>query len=253
MYALFKNVFSPICIVFIFLFAGLFLLFLKKKKVTAKYLITLGTVCLFFLSFRPFSNFLLWGLEKQYRPLVNFDALSDIRYIVVLTAWDSNNPTVPHTSNIGYRSSFRVLETHRIYTHLSKCKIIISGSKIGFQLMSNLLVLLGVPQDNIIFDCAENTMASCANLKKILAEQQFILVTSAMHMPRSMNSFKKQKLNPIPAPADFLYGYYKTFHVPLKRQLIYYLPNVRSIRNSNLALYEYLGLCWYHLKSLCNP
>jgi len=253
MYAFFKTVFSPICIVFVFLFAGLFLLFLNKRKVTAKYLIVIGIVCLFFLGFRPFSNFLLYGLEKQFPPLADFEALSEIKHIVILTAWDSDNPTVPYTSNIGYRSSFRILEAHRIYMHLPKCKIIISGGKIGFRLMSKLLLLLGVPQNNIIFDRAENTMASAVNMKKILKGQQFILVTSAIHMPRSMNSFKKRKLDPIPAPADFSYGYYKSFHVPLNRPLIYYFPNARSIMNSNLALYEYLGLCWYNLKALYNP
>ena len=252
MYVFFKTIFSPICIVFIFLFAGSFLLFLKKNKITAKYLIAIGTLCLFFLGFRPFSNFLLYGLEKQYQPLVNLESLSEIKYIVVLTAWDSDNPTVPYTSNIGYRSSFRILEAHRICKHIPECKIIISGGEIGFKLMSKLLLLLGVQQDNIIFDCAENTMASAVNMTKRLEQQQFILVTSAIHMPRSMNSFRRQKLDPIPAPADFSYGYYKSFHFPLTRQFIYYLPNARSLMNSNLALYEYLGLCWYNLKTLFN-
>ena len=205
-----------------------------------------------FLGFRPFLNFLLYGLEKQYPPLAGFENLSKIKHIVVLTAWDSDNPTVPYTSNIGCRSSFRILEAHRIYMHLPNCKIIISGGKIGFQLMSRLLLLLGVPQNNIIFACAKNTMASAANMKKILMGQRFILVTSAIHMTRSMNSFKKQKLDPIAAPADFSYGYYKSFHFPVNRPLIYYFPNAKSVMNSNLALYEYLGLCWYNLKTLFN-
>jgi len=66
----------------------------------------------------------------------------------------------------------------------------------------------------------ENEMASAVNMKKMLTAQRFILVVLAIHMPRSMNSFKKQKLDPIPAPADFSYGYYKSFHFFINRPLI---------------------------------
>ncbi|MEW6109465.1 MAG: ElyC/SanA/YdcF family protein [Nitrospirota bacterium] len=248
---LLKTITSPIFIVIVIFASGMLLLILKKKESLARFFLGLSFITLCLLGFRPFSNYLLWGLERKYPPLTNFNDLHDIHYIVVLTDWDSDNPTVPYTSNIGYRSAFRILETNRIYMNLSRCKIILSGGPVSAKLTTKLMVLLGIQKENIIIDDkAENTWESAINVKKILSGQPFILVTSAIHLPRAMNSFVRHGLKPIPAPADFSYGYYQDFTIPLGKPLAYYIPNVNSFLNSHSALYEYLGMFWYSIKSM---
>ncbi len=246
---LLKNILTPIIMVVVLHATGLLLLSLRKKQTLAKFLLSMSIVCLCFFSLRPVSNLLLWGLERQYPPIIEFgDLLSNIGNIVVLTAWDSNNPTVPDTSNIGYRSALRVLEAHRIFMHTAKCKIVISGSNDGSRLMRELMLLLDVPAERIVIDQPENTWESASHATEFVSDQPFFLVTSAIHLPRSMFCFTKEGLRPIPAPADFSYGYYQRFKVPF-RPFSYYLPNVDSLMKSTLALYEYLGLCWYYVKA----
>lgn len=224
---------------------------MKRKVKLAKCFLIVAFSILFLLSFRPFSNYLLWGLESKYPPLEDFKGVQNIKYIVLLTAWAGNRTSVPYTSNLGYKSAFRVLEAHRIYMHMPESKIIISGGKNSTQLMTKLLVMLGVPGEQIILeDQSKTTWESAVNIKKLIANNQFILVTSAVHLPRSIISFTIQNLNPVPAPANFLYGNYRKFQFPVDRPLNYYVPNIESYANSNIALYEYSGLLWYYVKTL---
>ena len=247
MYSLIKVTFTPVFLISSLLFFGILLLYLNKKKKSAIILLSISFILFFTLSFRPFSNYLLWGLESQYPPIMHFNDVRDIHYIVVLTAWASDNPTFPYTSKLCDRSLARVAEAHRIYTNLPGSKIIASGSDIGSQVMAQLLVTWGVTRENIIIDRAQNTWESAVNIKRLIQYEPFILVTSAIHMPRSINSFKKQELNVIAAPADYFYGYYANYEMPLKRPLRYFLPNMDSFWRSDLAIHEYLGLYWYNL------
>jgi uncharacterized SAM-binding protein YcdF (DUF218 family) len=223
---------------------------LKKKEVLARVLLIISMTCFFLLSFAPFSNFLVWRLEKSYPPLMEYANLKGLKYIVILTAWDSDNPTVPYTSNLGYSSTLRMLEAHRIYMGLLQCKIVVSGSEVGGKLMTMCLELLSVPEKNIMIDVSENTWKSAVNLKHILGGEKFVLVTSAVHLPRSMRSFLREGLRPIPAPADFLYGYYRNYKFSFPRPLTYYIPNTDSFMRSSAALYEYMGLAWYYIQAL---
>lgn len=245
-----KVIFSPLFLIISFIGIGLLLVILRKKCGLAKYFLTIGFICLCLLSFRPFSNFLIWRLESRYSPFNDFTETRNVKYIVVLTAWDSNNPTVPYTSNIGYRSALRVLEAHRIYTHMPQCDVIISGSKAGTHLMSMLMTLLGVPPQKVITDFSESTWNSALNIKNLVSDHHFILVTSAIHLPRSMGCFIRQELKPIPAPADFSYGNYQVFKVPFDKSLSYYLPHANIFLRSHLALYEYSAILWYNIKGL---
>jgi uncharacterized SAM-binding protein YcdF (DUF218 family) len=224
-------------------------LLLIKKERAAKYFVMTATVLIFLLSFVPFTNLLLWGLERNYAPLKSFDGLQDVKFIVVLTAWDSDVPTVPYTSNIGYASSSRLLEAYRIYRRMPQPTIIISGGPVSAEMMSKVLMLWGVPREKIVRDDnAANTKESAIHMKALLSTQRFILVTSAIHLPRAMGAFARQGLRPVPAPADFLYGYYKNYEFHLDRRISFFVPNTDAFMRSCSAIYEYLGMIWYAVR-----
>ncbi len=233
------------------LFVGIMLFIVKRRSGIAKGLLIAGFLLLCVLSFAPLSNLLLWELECKYPPLMDYEGREKMKYIVVLTAWDSDVQTIPYIQNLGYRSTFRALEAHRQYKGLGHGKIIISGNVSGAKLMSTFLVLLSVPVEDIIVDHSENTLQSAVNLRGVLGNQPFILVTSAVHLHRSMSSFIHKGLRPVPAPADYLYGYYPEYQFPFPRPFSYYIPNTDSFMRSSSALYEYMGIAWYYLKSWC--
>ena len=78
-----------------------------------------------------------------------------------------------------------------------------------------------------------------------------LLVTSAIHMPRSVALFKHQGIEVIPAPADYTVtqqGWDNMFSPDLPSLLINLLPNASSLSLTTNALKEYLGLFVYHLQ-----
>lgn len=245
---LLKNLCLPFSLAFFSLTFGVFLIFLNRWTIVARKLLLFALCCLLVMSFRPFSDLMIWELERQYPPFSEKCKLSSLDYIVILTAWDSNNPTVPYTSNIGHRSALRLLEAQRVYRLHPASRIIICGSKTGIKLMARLLVVSGVKEGRIIALPARNTMDSAERIKCLVTGHTFALVTSAIHLRRSMDCFSVQGLRPIPAPADFLFGFYKRFPITLKKPLSYYVPNASSLWRSSLALYEYYGLLWYHIR-----
>jgi uncharacterized SAM-binding protein YcdF (DUF218 family) len=70
--------------------------------------------------------------------------------------------------------------------------------------------------------------------------QRIILVTSSLHMSRSVFLFKQQGLDVIPAPTDL----YSNRQVDWR----YYLPAGDGLNNTQYVLHEYLALLWYRLK-----
>ena len=247
-----KECANTVFIISVLLFSGIILLMLKNKEKLGTILLISGIFSLLLLSFMPFTKYLLWELESKYPPLMNLEDHKKIKYVVVLTAWDSDIQSVPYIQSLGYRSAFRIFEAHRIYREIPDCTIIISGTKNGGELMSALLDLLNVPRKKIIFDHSPNTIMSSVNIKKILGKEQFILVTSAVHMPRSILLFSREGLKPIPAPADYMDGYYKDYNFPYQKPIPYYLPNTNSFMQSSAALYEYLALVKHFLESMGN-
>ena len=75
-------------------------------------------------------------------------------------------------------------------------------------------------------------------IKSIVGDDPFVLVTSASHMPRSVKLFRHEGLRPLPAPA-----YYRC-----RGESEYLLPRVVNIETCHLAVHEYLGLAWSFLR-----
>jgi uncharacterized SAM-binding protein YcdF (DUF218 family) len=78
------------------------------------------------------------------------------------------------------------------------------------------------------------------NVRPLLNQERFILVTSAVHMHRAIRAFNRAGLNPIPYPVDFLtlggdYGWMD------------FIPSVDNLWKVNVALREYMALAFYTL------
>jgi len=65
-------------------------------------------------------------------------------------------------------------------------------------------VSLGVNWQDIYLDhLSKDSKDQAKEVKKIVGNHRFLLVTSAAHMPRVMALFAKQGLTPIPAPTNY--------------------------------------------------
>jgi uncharacterized SAM-binding protein YcdF (DUF218 family) len=139
----------------------------------------------------------------------------------------------------------RVLEALRLSRLLPQTRLVTSGGNVsgGFvseaRAMARALVAAGVPPGRV--SCEEASLDTCENARqcaRIVGGERFILVTSAVHLPRAMAEFEALGLKPIPAPAGYLttlggYTFQKLF------------PSEERFRASGAAIHEWLGLAWF--------
>lgn len=183
---------------------------------------------------------LISPLEYEY-PAIH-DALShpDVKHIVVLTGYATDDANMPLTGRMNYTSAFRVMLALQLQQQCPACDVIVSGGPVSAKVTGDALLSLGLPKDHLVLEAAsKNTAASAVNLQPLLHEP-FFLVTSAGHLHRSLAVLEKQGLQPIPAPTD-----YQGPNDWRKGEL---RPSPLSLFASDLAVHEYIGRLWYRLK-----
>ena len=81
--------------------------------------------------------------------------------------------------------------------------------------------------------------------------QSIILVTSALHMPRSVGVFEHQGLQVIPAPTDYYVTQAQgdqTQSTSLINKFYDLLPSVENLSLTSRVMKEYIGLFVYRLR-----
>ena len=192
----------------------------KSNLKKAKFFLFTSLVWISLLSYRPLSYFALEPLETSYAKL---ETIPKNTHYILLLGGDKNN---------------RTWEGLRLYHKIPNAKIITSGYKQQAQKVKKLLVESGVPAKDILMQTEpKDTKEEAIAIKKRLGKQNFILVTSAYHMPRSMAIFKTEGLTPIPAPTDFQ-----------DENSFIATPKGRHLVQTERAWHEYIGLLWVKIK-----
>ena len=238
--AFFIQPFGMILTLFI---VGLFFLFFKKDKVS-KIFLSLSFFFLVLFSYPPFVNMLVLPLENNYP---KYQYAHKIKYIHVLGGGFNADFSQPISSNLAESALKRVLEGVVIYKQNPDAKMIFTGYKgckniAGAIMNSKLALALGVKEKDIIISTIEkDTKEEARFTKSILAKgDEFVLVTSATHLPRAMFLFESVGLKPIPAPTDFRKYIVKSY---LR------MPDVEYLKISQMAIHEYIGLLWSRLST----
>jgi len=121
--------------------------------------------------------------------------------------------------------------------------------------MSQVMEMLGVPQSALWLqgrsqNTYEDALYSCQMLKDKGAKT-IILVTSAIHMPRSVAVFEKQGCNVIPSAADFTItesAWNNLWHSDIQELAINLVPSYSNLSLTTKSLKEYIGWFMYQLK-----
>jgi uncharacterized SAM-binding protein YcdF (DUF218 family) len=158
----------------------------------------------------------------------------------------------------------RILYAAQLYREGKAPCLLVSGGNIAWMGnesstpaadMQAILKLLDVP-DSAIWqqDRSQNTYEDALYSTEMLKDrgiQRIILVTSAMHMPRSVALFEKQGLVVIPAPVDFKVtqsDWEDLWKGSLEALPINLLPSSGNMGMFTSALKEYFGLVVYRLR-----
>jgi uncharacterized SAM-binding protein YcdF (DUF218 family) len=225
---------------FLLLIAFIYLMFNSYKK--AKIFLFLGLSWFVLFSFQPISNAILAPLENSHKALLE---TPKVNYILVLGHAHLSNQNLTITSEVKSIAINRLVEGIRHYKNLDNVKLIVSGYS-GFDknshafMQEKLAISLGLnPKDIIRLDSPRDTKEEAIEAKKIVGNEEFILVTSASHMKRSVLLFEKEGLKVIASPTN---------HLAYEDDSYSALFSAKNIRKVETAIHEYLGLLYSFLR-----
>lgn len=161
----------------------------------------------------------------------------------------------------------RILYGARLYNQNRAPKLILSGGRVTWRGgsakgtapseaddMEEFAMAMNVPKSAIVLEGDSlNTRQNAVNIKKIMEAQRInslLLVTSALHMPRSVAIFKKLGIKVTPAPTDYLVPTetYKSINATWQGRILSLLPDAEAQAHFTRALKEYVGFTIYRLR-----
>ncbi|HLF91224.1 MAG TPA: YdcF family protein [Anaerolineales bacterium] len=254
---LFLSKFLPIFVYPLSLAAILLaLVFIFRKPKWRKRFLAAGVLLIWLGGNGWLTNALVKSLEWQYLPP---DEIPHADAIVVLGG-GTQPQQYPRPSAEVDGAGDRVIYGARLYREGKAPLVLVTGGRLPWSFvkkaaateMKDLLSFLGVPEEVIILEeKSANTYENAVFTKEILEPMginRILLVTSAMHMPRSVAIFKGQGFEVIPAPTDFNITE-PDEKLPFSQVWPNYLfglfPSAHNLSETTDALKEYLGILTY--------
>ena len=194
-------------------------------------------------------------LSSGYRPIQTAAEAGGAQLVVVLGGGSNNlRAHGRQISTVTMDAGLRVLEAARLFELLKGPavegpEIIASGGVTEHDAaaapeaaaLRRALLDAGIPENRIVLESeSKNTRDEVVIVKRMLAERRvtsFVLVTSPLHMRRSMLAFEQQGMRPIPSPALL---------VPeVANPRPAWLPSSLWLGIADDAIYEWLARGWY--------
>jgi uncharacterized SAM-binding protein YcdF (DUF218 family) len=235
-------------------------LFLRRRARLRTALLAAAVLILYASSNRWVSYALARSLEWRYLPL---NPVPQAEVIVVLGG-ATEPEQYPRPVVEVNAAGDRVLYAAQLYKAGRAPAILLSGGNITWMSgrsmtpadeMAQILELIGIPREVIWMQPeSQNTYEDALYSSQILKEkgiERVLLVTSAMHMPRSVALFEHQGIQVIPAPVDYTLtqqGWDNLNAFDPQATLVNLLPNTSSLSLTTNVLKEYIGLLVYGLR-----
>ena len=238
----------------------LLVLIIENRNRFPRGLLIFGLILLWLAGNRWVSYGLARSLEWRHLP--SEEMLS--AEVIVLLGGGTEPGDPPRPMAEVNAAGDRVLYAAKLYQQGAAPMILVSGGNVEFssdrnstpaEEMTELLLLMGVPNSAIRQQAeSQNTYEDALYSSEILAESgidEVILITSALHMPRSKALFEQQGITVIPAPTDFTvteHNWETTFNPRMGEFVIYVMPNASALNLTTNVLKEYIGMLVYSLR-----
>ena len=212
-------------------------------------LIGLGIFQLIVFSLPVVSNQLMDSLESQYPPQDKLWEIQPADAIIVLGA-SRNDRAVEYGGVTVGAAELERLRYAALLHRKTRLPILLTGGDPINSGFSEAWLMKQVLKEEFNIETRwleenshttwENAALSDAILTKAGVKRAW-LVTHAWHMPRSMMVFSNRAVKYLPAPHShgiFIWD----------KLWMGWIPQARSLAQSNLAMHEWLGLLWYKLR-----
>ncbi|MEP3477480.1 MAG: YdcF family protein [Hyphomicrobiales bacterium] len=232
--------------------AGVILTKTRWEK-TGKLAVKVGAIGVLLVAFSPFGRQLMIPLEDRFS-LITFEEQKKKKVdgIVVLGGtvhmYVSDQRGVPSIVS----GAERIIEAVKLATHFKEAKIVLSGGPNTFVknptpdavIVKQLMVDMGIDAKRILVEGkSRNTWENAVFAKKLAQPKKgenWLLVTSAYHMPRAMGTFRQAEFEVAAYPVDYYTGGETSRFSPF-----YYAMDGVTITDT--AAKEWLGLIVYKL------
>jgi uncharacterized SAM-binding protein YcdF (DUF218 family) len=212
------------------------------RRRSAAWLFLCAAATVYLGSLAPVGEVLLTPLESQYPPLA-FDArLQAIGDIVVLGSGYMPRAGIPVTAALDEDGLVRIVEGLRFARRFPGARLVVSGGAspgytpvaLGYAELARDFGVAGASL--VVLQSPRDTASEARAVAALIGGAPFVLVTSAYHMPRAVKLMQRAGQHPIPAPTGQRVGAFPG------RGLHRWLPTAAGMRDTELALHEYLGL-----------
>lgn len=234
------------------------LLVLKRRPGWGRGLVGLALVVLLVSGNSQVAATVVRSLEWQHLPPPDLPTTEAI--VVLGGGIKPPNPPRPWVDVA--EEGDRVLHGARLYLAGKAPLLIVSGGRVDWREggpseaedMATLAQGMGVSPQAILQETTSlNTYENAVNVRAILTENEVarvLLVTSALHMPRALRVFRRQGIDAIAAPTDFLVtaDQVNATQTTWQGQLLALLPQTDALHSLTRAMKEYLGMAIYWLR-----
>lgn len=253
---------SPYNLFTILLTVTLLLLLLNYQR-QAKILLSFLTLCILLLSFFSIGDWMLYPLESRFQH--NPELPKQVDGIIVLGG----------SVQASASKEWQQLETNSFHERLStfielanqypNARLVFTGGNASLnreqpteaEMVRDYFLRAGLQEERLMLENQSRNTAENASLTKQLlnptATQNWVLITTAFHMPRAVGLFCRQGWSVLPYPVD---------HHTLPSKLYAIKFNLSDHANNlAVAVHEWLGLLAYYvtgkidslLPQGCNP
>jgi len=237
---------APEKVVLLLFFLGVIFIW-TRWNVAGRWLISAATVILLIPTLFPVGDFLLWPLEERFS--APSELPKDISGIIALGGGEEAVITLTREQPSFNDGAERLTTFVALARRYPNAKLIYAGG-IGSLYQQNyksnvtaqkFFKQMGLNTDRVLFDShARNTAENAANSLKLLGEKpegNWVLITSAYHIPRAVGIFRKIGWDVIPYPVD-----YKTTG---QWKLDWGFPSLFNFIMFSQGLHEWAGLAVY--------
>lgn len=234
----------PACLIAFMLFGALVS---RNRAGLAKGFLLISALALYLLSLGPVADLLLRPLERSTRPLVKLPETAEA--VVVPGGGSVDRSWIGAAPTPNGETYSRLVLGVELAKKLKIPLILTGGNGEPFatklkdaEVMSEAAYAMGLPRRQLVVESvSRNTLENSLAVRKLLQGDRIILATSAYYMKRAVLMFTRQGFTVVPAPTFYL-------SQTRKKGFALFIPQAENLKNSTVALAEWLSLAWWRLQ-----